>query len=131
VRSASSGSSSAAWRAGRTPTTRRPGLFDSGGPGPGHHPGPVRARWCKHAVIPRQMGTGFWHQRGEPRDEILGLEDHMRGAVPIRRLQCTAHPPALGQRQPLGGDRRGLETLARQVLELVPLRGLRRNTRVQ
>ncbi len=59
----------------------------------------------KHAVIPSQVGAGLWHQRGEPRDEVLGFEDYVRGAVPIRRLQCTAHMPALGQRQPLGGDR--------------------------
>ena len=36
----------------------------------------------------------------------------------------------LGQRQPLGGDRRPCD-VARQVLELVTLRALRRDARVQ
>ena len=27
------------------------------------------------------MGTGFWHQRGESRNKVLGLEDHVGGAA--------------------------------------------------
>ena len=37
-------------------------------------PCPVAARRCEHAVVPRQMGTGFWHQRDEARNKVLGLD---------------------------------------------------------
>jgi hypothetical protein len=96
----------------------------------GHDPGPVRARRREHTVIPRQMGTGFLHQRDESGDEVFRLKDHVRGAVPIRRLQCQAYEPALGQRQPFSRDR-GSCDIARQVLELLALRGLRGDPRVQ
>ena len=85
------------------------GLVGRGGACPGHDPGPVRARRCEHAVVSGQVRAGLGHQRSEVGDEVLGFEDHVGGAVAIRRLQRITHVPALGQRQPLGGDR-GLET---------------------
>ena len=39
----------------------------------GHDPGPIRARRREHAVIPRQVRAGLWHQA--PRvDEFVGCE---------------------------------------------------------
>lgn len=40
-------------------------LVGGGGASAGHDPGPIRARRREHAVIPRQVGAGFWHQRIE------------------------------------------------------------------
>ena len=65
----------------------------------GHDPCPLRARRRKHAVISRQMGAGFWHQRSESGHKVFGLKDHVRGAIPIRCLQCQAHEPVLGRRR--------------------------------
>src|SRR5690606_4297823 len=64
------------------------------------------------------------------RDKILGLENDVSGPIAIRRLQCTAHIPARGQRQPPVGHRWPCD-VARQALELVTLRGLRGDTRWQ
>lgn len=50
------------------------------------------ARRGEH-VIPRQVGTGSWHQRGKPCNEVLGLEDHVHRAVPIA-TPFTRHRPA-------------------------------------
>lgn len=47
---------------------------------------PKRARRREHAMVADQVGSRLRHQRGEFRDEVLGLEDDVRGAVPIRRL---------------------------------------------
>jgi len=105
-------------------------LAASGGACLRHDPRPVRARRRKHTVVPRQVRAGFWHQRGESGDKVFGLEDHVGGAVTIRRLQRIANVPAPGQRQPAGGDRRSCDVTC-EALELVALRGLRRQTGVQ
>ena len=47
---------------------------------PGHNLCPVRARRCEHAMVPGQVRAGFWHQRGEAGNKVLGLKDHVRGA---------------------------------------------------
>jgi hypothetical protein len=52
----------------------------------GHNLCPVGARWREDAMVPGQVRAGFWHQRSKPRNKVLGLEDHVRGAVAIRRL---------------------------------------------
>jgi hypothetical protein len=49
------------------------GLAGTGGAGLRHDPGPIRTRRREHALVRRQVRAGFWHQRGKPRDEILGL----------------------------------------------------------
>jgi len=41
----------------------------------------------KYPMEVRQIDPGFWHQGGEPGDEIERLEDDMRGAVTVRRLE--------------------------------------------
>jgi hypothetical protein len=41
---------------------------------PGHDPCPVAARRCEHAVVPGQVRAGFWHQRDESRNKVLGLD---------------------------------------------------------
>jgi hypothetical protein len=101
-----------ALRPGQTPSpvagqwfAALPGLVGSASASSAHDPRPIRARRREHAVIAGQVRSGLRHQRREPRDEVLGLEDHVSGAVAIRRLQCVAQVPALGQRQPLGGHR--------------------------
>jgi hypothetical protein len=57
--------------------------------------GTIRARsglaGREYAVIAGQVRTRLRHQRREPRNEVLGLEDHVGRAVPIRRLQRIAH----------------------------------------
>src|SRR5690606_9312559 len=74
----------------------------------------------------------FWTAKGWPGGRRAGCPEQydVRRSIPIRRLQCAAHEPALGQRQPLSGDRRPCD-VACQMLELVPLRGLRGDARVQ
>src|SRR5690606_20414469 len=47
----------------------------------GHDPGPVRARRGKHTVIAGQVRVGLWHQRGEPGNEVLGLEYDVRRSI--------------------------------------------------
>jgi hypothetical protein len=79
---------------------------------------------------PGQVRAGLWHQYNQSGDKVLGLEDDVRGAVPIRCLQRAAHEPAFGQRQPFSRHRRPCD-IARQVLELVALRSLRGDARVQ
>jgi SAM-dependent methyltransferase len=60
------------------------------------------------------------------RNKVLGLEDHVRGAIALRRLQRIAHVPALGQRQPLVGHlsvrrvRLGGQRLQREHLLALP-----------
>jgi hypothetical protein len=81
-------------------------------------------------VVPDQVCPRFRYQDRQPGDKVLRLEDHVRGAVSIRRLQRVAHLPAFGQRQPLRGDRRPRD-IARQMLELLPFRGRGRNARMQ
>lgn len=51
-------------------------------------------------------------------------------AGPIRRLQCIPHLAAVRQRESLGGNRRPRD-IARQALDLVALRALGRDARVQ
>ena len=41
---------------------------------PGHNLCPVRARRCEHAMVPGQVRAGFWHQRDEARNKVLGLD---------------------------------------------------------
>jgi hypothetical protein len=63
----------------------------------GHDPRPIRARRRKHTVVAGQVRAGLWHQRSKSGHQVLRLEDHVRRAVPIRCLQCTAHarPPSV------------------------------------
>src|SRR5690606_12402331 len=70
-------------------------LTGHGGARSGLHPGPIRARRCEHAVVADLMLTGLRHECGKSRDEILGLENDVSSPIAIRRLQCTAHIPAL------------------------------------
>jgi hypothetical protein len=76
-----------------------------GSAGRGHDPGPFGARRGEHTVVSPQVGARLVHQCRKTGHEVLRREDHVRGAVAIRRLQRVAHLPAPGQRQPLGGDR--------------------------
>jgi len=93
----------ARWRAPRR--RPRPGRRDLG------PPATVRR---EHAVVPRQVRPRSRHQRRQPRHEVQRLEDHVGGAVPIRRLQHLAQLTLAGEGQPLdllpfigpGGDAR-------------------------
>ena len=70
---------------------------------PGHDPGPLGARRREHAMVPSQVGAGCWYQRSESRNKVLRLENHVRGAIAIRRLECIAHVATPGRRQAPGG----------------------------
>ena len=61
------------------------GPVGSGAPGLGYDPGPIRTRRRKHTVIAGQVRAGLWHQRGEPGDEVLGLEYDVRRSIPTVR----------------------------------------------
>ena len=53
----------------------------------------------------------------QPGNEIQRLKDHMRGAVPVRRLELIVHVPMPRERQPLFGHCRAVDVAA-QVFEL-------------
>lgn len=53
---------------------------------------------CKDSVESAQVRTGLGHERCEPGNEVMGLEDQVRGAVAIRRLQRIANQTRLRQR---------------------------------
>jgi hypothetical protein len=68
-------------------------------PGLGHLRA-VGAVGGKHAVEAGEIDARFGHQRGQPGDEIQRLEEHLRGAVRVGRLQLVAHQAAGGEPQP-------------------------------
>ena len=47
----------------------------------------------KHPVVAGQIHPRPRHQRRQPRHEIQRLEDDVRGAVPVRRLELVANIP--------------------------------------
>jgi len=53
-----------------------------------------------------QIDSGLWHQSRQPGNEIQRLEDHMRGAIPVRRLELVANVAIRRERQSLLGYRR-------------------------
>ncbi len=60
----------------------------------------------KHAMKAGEIDAWLWYQCGEASDKIQWLEYHMRGAVPVRRLQLVANVAIGRQRQPLLGHGR-------------------------
>ena len=56
---------------------------------------PVLAVRGKHAMKACQVDSWLGHQGGEPGHEVQGLEDHVRGAIAIRRLRRSCAPRAL------------------------------------
>lgn len=71
-------------------------------------------------MIAGQVCPWLRYQGGQPCHEVAGFEDDVRGAVPIRRLEGIANVAAVGEREPLGGDRRAGD-VAGQTLELLSL----------
>jgi hypothetical protein len=60
-------------------------------------------------MVPGQVRAGFWHQRGEAGNKVLGLKDHVRGAVAIRRYS-DENPDVIGETLPgNGGNVRNIE----------------------
>ena len=53
----------------------------------GRHQSPVLAIGGKYTVKTGEVDSWLWHQCGEAGDETQWLEDHMRGAILVRRLQ--------------------------------------------
>jgi hypothetical protein len=43
------------------------------------------------AVVPGEIDAWFWHEGRETGDEIHRIEGHLRGAIPVRRLQGVDH----------------------------------------
>jgi len=58
------------------------------------HLRPVGAVRGEHAVEADEIDSRFGHQRSEPGDEIQRLEEHVRGAVAVGRLERVAHQAA-------------------------------------
>lgn len=59
-----------------------------------------------------------------------GSKENVRGAVPIRRLEGMTNVAAVGEREPLGRDRRACD-IACQMLELLSLTALCGYARMQ
>ena len=55
----------------------------------------------KHAVKSRQIHARLRHRGDQSGDEVERLKDHMRGAIPIRRLQLVTDVAIRCQRQTL------------------------------
>ena len=70
----------------------------------------MRWRWRaprrKQAVIAHQMGPGPRHQGGQARDEVLGFEQDVGGAITERPFELEHHQPVAVDVQALLGDRR-------------------------
>jgi hypothetical protein len=73
------------------------------------HPRTVFAVGRKHAVEARQVDPRFRHQRCQPGNEVEGLEDNVRGAVTVRRLQLVPDVAVRGERKALFRDGRPAE----------------------
>ena len=82
------------------------------------------------SVVARQVSPGLWHQRREPGDEIQRLEDHVRRAISVGRLERIADVSPVRQRKPLGRDRRPGD-VPRQMLQLLPFPAFGPNARVK
>ena len=94
------------------------------------HPRAVLAVGGEDPVETGEVDTRLGDQRGEPGDEVQGLEDDMGGAVAIGGLQLVAHLSTGRSRQALFRYRRAADVAA-QPFQLVPFIGLGRHAGVQ
>ena len=51
----------------------------------------MRAVGGEDTMEPSQVDSGLRHQRDKPRDEVHRLENHMRGAITVRRFELVTH----------------------------------------
>ena len=58
------------------------------------HQGTMFAIGREHTMEPGKVDSGPGHQRGQAGNEIQRLEHHMRGAIPVRRLQLVSNVAA-------------------------------------
>ena len=58
---------------------------------------PVLTVGCEDAVEAGEVDPGFWHEGGEARDKVQGLEDHMGSAITPGVLEGVAHLAMLSQ----------------------------------
>jgi len=96
----------------------------------GRHPCPVFIVGRKHAVKACEADSWRWRQCGEAGDKIQWLEDHMRGAIPVRRLQLVANVAIGRERQPRCRHR-WTAGVAAQTFQLVAFMGPGCNTGMQ
>ncbi len=47
--------------------------------------------WSENAMVASEIDSRFWHQGGQPRNEIHRLEGHLCRPIPVRRLQGVNH----------------------------------------
>jgi hypothetical protein len=97
---------------------------------PGHHPGPIRTRRREHAVITGKFARGFGTSATSLAIKSSGSK--ITCVVPSRYGVFSARrtrPPSVSDSCPVATG--GPGNVARQVFELVPLVGFRRNARVQ
>ena len=65
------------------------------------HPRTMRAVGGEHTMESSQVGPGLGHQGDQPGNEVQWLENDMRGAIAVRRLEFVAHMAIAGERQAL------------------------------
>ena len=58
---------------------------------------------CEYTVKTCQIDSGLGHQCGQLGNEIHRLEDHVGGAIAIRRFQLISNLAIIRQLQPLFG----------------------------
>lgn len=85
---------------------------------------------CEHPMEASEIQSRRRHKRGQTRDEIQRLENHVGRPVTVRGFQGVADLAACGQEQALFGNGRTTDISA-QSLELVALAGFDRHTGVQ
>ena len=75
-----------------------------------------------HAMKPGKVHTRLRHQRRQTGNEIQRFEDHMGGAVPVRRLELVTDVTIRCQTQPLLGYRRAADVAAQpfELLAFIP-----------
>jgi len=52
---------------------------------------PVLAVWRKDPVEASEVDSGFWHQGGQPGNEVNWFKYHMGSAITVGRLELIAH----------------------------------------
>ena len=116
------------WR--RLLRVRGPGMRGAPAPPGRGHPRTVFAVRCEHPVETGQVHPRLGHQGGQPGNEIQWLEDDVRRAVSVRRLQLVSDLAVRCERQALFRDRRPADVPA-PPLELLALIRPRRHANVQ
>jgi hypothetical protein len=74
----------------------------------------------QHTVVTSEIDPRFWHEDRQSRNEMHGVEGHLRGAIPVGRFQGLANL-AGGTQQKAGNGHRWSGNVPTQSLTLVLL----------